>query len=107
MSEVRFTKLISVAIETEIYDKIMKITSENGIKVSQWLRGLIYKELEDSMSIGDKSLVEDDNTNQGINENDHDHDLEERHFKRGDDIYDLNKLMSKDDDLKEEVDEAE
>jgi len=105
MSEVRFAKMISVAIETEIYDKIMKITFENGIKVSQWLRGLIYKELEDSMSIEDKSLVEDDNSNQGINENDH--DLEERHFKRGDDIYDLNKLMSKDDDLKEEVDEAE
>ena len=46
MKKRRFIKLISLMIEADAYDKVKRITDDCEISISEWLRELVYKELD-------------------------------------------------------------
>ena len=101
MKGAKFNKNLTVTLEEDTHRKIKAISSERGISMMGWLRGIIDEEL-DSLSFAAKSVIEDSNADQGIKENDH--DQKECYSTSNDDLI-LSELVIKDDEAKEQVDE--
>jgi len=76
MKKRRFTRFLSLMIEDDAYDKVKRITDDCEISISEWLRELVYKELE-SVLVETETVVEDSKLDQGMKENEKEFDLNE------------------------------
>jgi len=83
MRKRRFTELVSLMIEPEALNKLRRVSDDSEVSMSEWLRELVYKELH-SLSFEEKSVIELSNSDQGINENDH--DQKKQHSTSNDDL---------------------
>ena len=57
MKKRRFTEFVSLMIDPEALGKMKKVTDDGEVSMSEWLRGLVYREL-DSLSVGKESSIE-------------------------------------------------
>ena len=76
MKKRRFTRFLSLMIEDDAYDKVKRITDDCEISISEWLRELVYKELE-SVLVETETVVEDSKLDQGMKESEKEFDLNE------------------------------
>ena len=47
MLEARFTKLLSVAVEPKVYERLKAITDESMVSLAHWVRTAINEALEE------------------------------------------------------------
>ena len=57
MKKRRFTEFVSLMIDPEALGKMKKVTDDTEVSMSEWLRGLVYRELE-SLSDEEESIIE-------------------------------------------------
>ena len=57
MKKRKYTELVSLMIDLETLGKMKKVTDDTEVSMSEWLRGLVYREL-DSLSVGKESSIE-------------------------------------------------
>ena len=57
MKKRKYTELVSLMIDPEALGKMKKVTDDSDVSMSEWLRGLVYREL-DSLSVGKESSIE-------------------------------------------------
>jgi len=57
MKKRKYTELVSLMIDPEALGKMKKVTDDSEVSMSEWLRGLVYREL-DSLSVGKESSIE-------------------------------------------------
>ena len=99
----KFTKNLTVSLEEETHHKIKEMTSERGITMMAWLRGLINEELQHLSVDTETTIFEDLEANE----------KEEDELKANEspsiniEEFDLRKLVLGDSDITEQVDEIE
>ena len=57
MRKRRFTEFVSLMIDPEALGKMKKVTDDTEVSISEWLRVLVYRELE-SLSDEEESNIE-------------------------------------------------
>ena len=55
MKKRRFTEFVSLMIDPEALGKMKKVTDDTEVSMSEWLRGLVYREL-DSLSVEEDTI---------------------------------------------------
>jgi len=55
MKKRKYTELVSLMIDPEALGKMKKVTDDSEVSMSEWLRGLVYREL-DSLSVEEDTI---------------------------------------------------
>ena len=55
MKKRKYTELVSLMIDLETLGKMKKVTDDTEVSMSEWLRGLVYREL-DSLSVEEDTI---------------------------------------------------
>ena len=97
MKGAKFNKNLTVTLEEETHRKIKEMTSERGISMMDWIRGLIDEELG-------SFLIEED-TIESDQETDEDEQWSSESHSNNSEELDLEKLVLSDDDTTGKVDE--